>query len=391
MALLIANPRERRIVQLADLVSRPLRWLPARRPPTPVRRVLLMRLERIGDLLMTLEAISDARRAWPDATLDLAVGSWNEGLARMVPGIHRVHTADLPWLSRGERPTSWSQLVHEARRWGRESYDVVINLEPDIRTNALAWLTGAPVRVGYGNGGGQAFLTRVATYDPGRHGSENARNLVAHASGAAVPSAAAPGPRLAIPEHEQARAIARLGDAGRPWIGVHANGGRESKQWHLDRFAAVARALHAHTGGTIVLTGGEADAALVGTVARAIADVPHVSVVGHLSIPELGALIGALDLFVTGDTGPMHIAGAVETPVVALFGPSDPARYGPRARHERIVRVQIPCSPCGMVRLPPERCRGHVPDCMDAITVEMVVSHARDLLALTARERSRPS
>ena len=71
--------------------------------------------------------------------------------------------------------------------------------------------------------------------------------------------------------------------------------------------------------------------------------------------------------------------------VVALFGPSDPRRYGPLATKQRVLRVQLPCSPCGQVRLPPERCRGHVPDCMDGITVDAVVRAARELMAESAR------
>jgi ADP-heptose:LPS heptosyltransferase len=76
----------------------------------------------------------------------------------------------------------------------------------------------------------------------------------------------------------------------------------------------------------------------------------------------------------------MHLAAAVGTPVVALFGPSDPARYGPRASRERILHADVPCRPCGQVRLPPARCRGHVPDCLDGIGVAEVVRAALDLI-----------
>jgi ADP-heptose:LPS heptosyltransferase len=105
--------------------------------------------------------------------------------------------------------------------------------------------------------------------------------------------------------------------------------------------------------------------------------------VTDLALPELAALLGELDVFITGDTGPMHLAAAMGTPVVALFGPSNPVRYGPRARRERILRVDLPCSPCGQVRLPPERCRGHVPDCLNEIGIERVVAAALDLLDQT--------
>ena len=119
---------------------------------------------------------------------------------------------------------------------------------------------------------------------------------------------------------------------------------------------------------------------MVDSVRQQIGDARTVSLAGVPTLPELAAVLGELDVYVTSDTGPMHLAAAMGTPVVALFGPSDPNRYGPRAPHERILRVDLPCSPCGQVRLPPVRCRGHVPDCMDGITVERVVAQALELL-----------
>src|SRR5688572_17916106 len=107
--LQISAPRERRLVAAADAVLRPLRWF-QKRPPANgrVTRVLLLRLERIGDLLMTLDAIAAARTTWPDATIDLAVGSWNLNLARLIPGIGTVITMDVPWLAREGTGDRWS-------------------------------------------------------------------------------------------------------------------------------------------------------------------------------------------------------------------------------------------------------------------------------------------
>lgn len=376
--LQIRNPGERAVVGLADVLLAPLGWLPRRTPD--VRRILLLRLERIGDLLMALDAIADARRAWPDAAIDLAVGSWNASIASLIPGISHVHVVDVPWLSRGEQPTSWGAIIRAARGWRRLDYDMTVNFEPDIRSNLLTWLSGAPVRVGYASGGGGALLSTVGVYDPSRHVSENARRLIAHA--ASVPFALSPAsyPRLVPQPAHVARADAALGPASRPLIGMHVSGGRESKQWHLDRFAAVARELAIKTSATIVLTGSAADRPLVDTVARQLDGIAVRVLAAELDLPEMAALLGRLDLFVTGDTGPMHLAAAAGVPVVALFGPSEPKRYGPNATAERILRVQLPCSPCGQVRLPPVRCRGHVPDCMDGITVESVVTAALELL-----------
>jgi ADP-heptose:LPS heptosyltransferase len=382
--LQIYNARERALVTAADLALAPLGWMQPSRAssPAPVRRVLLLRLERIGDLLMVLDAIADARAAFSGADIDLAVGSWNLDLARLIRGIHTIEVADVPWLARGNDGDSWRALGAKARAWRSRRYDVVINFEPDIRSNYLAWRTGAPRRAGYWTGGGGAFLTDAFAYEPSRHVGENARTLIARVAGqGATPN---PTPRtastLAPPEAAHARAAQLLGSAVRPLVGVHVSGGRESKQWHLDRFAQVARTLARDRGATIVLTGSTGDRPLVDAVRAQLGGVSVIDVTGQLNLPELAAVLSRLDLLVTGDTGPMHLASAVDTPLVALFGPSDPARYGPASSRQKVLRVQLPCSPCGQVRLPPERCRGHVPDCMDGIQVAAVVAAAAELL-----------
>ena len=377
--LQIYSPRERRLVAAADALLSPLGWL--RRSPdetAPVTRVLLLRLERIGDLLMTLDAIASARSAWPGATIDLVVGSWNKDLARLIPGINTVHTIDVPWLAREGSGESWSTMIARARGW--RGYDVVVNFEPDIRSNFLAWLTGARRRAGYWTGGGGSFLTHALEFQPAAHVSDNSMRLIRAASGREGFAAAQAPLTLDVPADAKARAKSLLGGAQRPIVGVHVSGGRESKQWHLDRFAAVARRLATDHAATIVLTGAAGDRQMVDTVRGQLKDVPVIDVAGALDLVTLAGLLTQLDLLVTGDTGPMHLASAVGAPIVALFGPADPRRYGPRSPSQRILRVDLPCSPCGQVRLPPERCRGHVPDCMDGIQVDVVVAAARELL-----------
>ncbi len=380
--LQIYDPRERMLVGLADLALGPVAWLRRQpRQPTPVRRVLLMRLERIGDLLMVLDAIHDARQFWPDAEIALAVGSWNLTVAKLIPEISRIEVADAPWLSRADAEVPTGALIRQALKWRDCHYDVVVNFEPDIRSNLLVWLTGAPRRFGYSTGGGGGFLTDATAYEPLQHVSVNARALIARAAGRPLTPQDGPrSARLVAPPEADAAAARMLDGHRKPFIGVHASGGRESKQWHLDRFGAVARRLAESKGATIVLTGSAADRPLVDAVRRELEGLPIIDVCGSLDLPALAALLARLDLFITGDTGPMHLAAAVGAPIVALFGPSNPKRYGPIAAHQRVVRIDLPCSPCGRVRLPPERCRGHVPDCLDGISVETVVSAALDLL-----------
>jgi lipopolysaccharide heptosyltransferase II len=377
--LQIVYPRERAVVGVADLALSPLAW---RRPGrfTAIRRVLLLRLERIGDLLMVRDAIADARAAWPDAEIDLVVGSWNAQVAALMPSVSRIETLDVPWLARGAAGDGWGRLIARARDWKTRDYDVAVNFEPDIRSNALLWLSGARRRVGYTSGGGGAFLTHAYAYAPQDHVATNARALIASASEQPISHLAAPS-LLRIPEASRQHARERLARARRPFVGVHASGGRASKQWHLDRFAETARSIAEQTRGTIVLTGGPDDRGLVDRVRAPLTDLEVIDACGTSDLPDLAALLESLDVFLTGDTGPMHLAAAVGTPVVALFGPSDPRRYGPLGTGHRVLRVDLPCSPCNQVRLPPARCRGHVPDCLDQIDVGRVVATVRDTLA----------
>ena len=381
-ALHIYDPRERALVAAGDallsglaLVARPFR---RRRPPARPARVLLLRLERIGDLLMALPAIGDLRAALPEAEIDLAVGSWNAEIAGHIRGIDRVHIVDAPWLARGDAGRPSSRLITAALGWRTRRYDAAVNLEPDIRSNMLAGLSGARWTAGYRSGGGGPLLDQAIDYQPAEHTAENARRLMSAVFGA-VPVDTAP--QLAIPDAARRDADALLDGQPRPVVAVHASGGRLVKQWPPERFAGVARRLIDSRGATIVLTGGPGDAGLVETVKAAL-PVNRVVDGSRLgSLLTVAALLERCDLLVTGDTGPMHLAGAVGTPVVAVFGPSDPRRYAPRGSRDRLVRIDLPCAPCNRIRLPPERCTGRVPDCLAAISTDRVFDAAAGILA----------
>ena len=392
--LQISYPRARTLVGLADAALAPLgalRRAAARRGGDQSAGSCCSAWSASAICSWCLgEAIGDVRAAGPAAEIDLAVGSWNAELASLIPGVNRIRVADVPWLAREGSGLSWPALIRTARAW--LNYDLVLNFEPDIRSNFLAWLTGAPRRFGYWSGGGGAFLTRSDAYEPTQPcRRQHAMSLVARAASPSLTRRRGEREmtglrtRLRPPESAMTRAASILAAHPGPWIGVHSSGGRESKQWHLDRFAEVARTLARERNATVVLTGSPADRPLVDAVKRGLGAVRVIDAAGELDLVVLAALLAKLDLFVTGDTGPMHLAAAVGTPVVALFGPADPRRYGPLAEQRRVVRVDLPCSPCGQVRLPPERCRGHVPDCMDGITVGAVVTAANELLGRAGR------
>jgi ADP-heptose:LPS heptosyltransferase len=148
-----------------------------------------------------------------------------------------------------------------------------------------------------------------------------------------------------------------------------------SRRWPPERFAALGDALAARWGARIVLTGGVAERALVERVAERMA-APSLALVGRTSLGGLAAVIAQLELFVSNDTGPAHLAAALDKPSVVLFGPGDPRRWGPldQTRHS-VLRRAVPCSPCGCSVCPIDH------RCLTGITVEHVLEVANTLLA----------
>jgi ADP-heptose:LPS heptosyltransferase len=387
--LTIADRRERALVALADAMLRPVALRRAFRggaAATP-RRMLCLRLERIGDLLMTAPALAALKALAPTASIDLAVGSWNRDIAAALPGVDRVETLDAEWLARPSgRGSSALALARSAARWRGRRYDLALNFEPDIRSNIVLAAAGARRTVGFASGGGGPLLDRAIDYDHREHTADNALALVRAAMGAL------PGEPVAwslrIPAAHRARAAELLAPFdGGPIAGIHVSGGRAVKQWPEARFREVAEHLARERNAAIVLTGTPAERAQIDIV-RAALPPARVLDLSTADLLTAAAVIERLDLFVTGDTGPMHLAQAVGTPTVAIFGPSDPRRYGPRGVHDTIVRIDLPCSPCNRIRVPPARCTGHTPDCLEGIGAAQAIAAIDDALRHAPRRRA---
>jgi heptosyltransferase-2 len=379
MALTIYDRRDRALVSVADALLLPmsLRRLVRRQPADPPRRILCLRLERIGDLLMTLPALAELRALAPDATIDLAVGSWNREIASAIASVNNVETLDADWLARGPQGLSPMALAMRATRWRARTYDLAINFEPDIRTNITLAAAGARWTAGFGSGGGGALLDLALPYDQQSHTADNALSLVRTAVGEREAGSGKPeaGSSITIPDTARAEAMRRLAPLGTGLkVGIHVSGGRAVKQWPEAQFREVAEHLVRDRSASIVLTGTPDDRAQVDVVRAVLPADRVVDLSSGTDLLTVAAVIQQLDLFVTGDTGPMHLAHAVGTPVVAVFGPSDPRRYAPRGRRDAVVRIDLPCSPCNRIRLPPARCTGHTPDCLAGIGTAQVLA-----------------
>lgn len=386
----IYEPLERLAVGAFDLPGRAWAALRGRPPglpldPAELREVLVLRLDRIGDVVMSLPALADLRRALPDARIRLAVGRWSADVARSAP-VDEVIEWSAPWVGRrSEGADGFGALCRRALGLRRERLDLALDLQGDVRASLLMWLSGARARAGYANTGGSWMLSHVVPLD------EDVSWVAQNRLALDVVLGPQPRGRVADPLTAAERAAAaellgRLGlGPGGPRIGIHPSGGRLIKQWPAERWAEVGARLQREFGARVVITGSGADAALAADVAARLPERPT-DLAGRLSVRETLAVVEQLDLYLSPDTGTMHLACLVGTPTVSVFGPSDPGRYffdfepAERLRHV-VCRPDLWCAPCNLIRRPPAECaKAALPECLDLVGVDEVHAAAARLL-----------
>ncbi|HTO08168.1 MAG TPA: glycosyltransferase family 9 protein [Myxococcota bacterium] len=339
--------------------------------PIPAERILVIRLGALGDVVRTRWAFAGVRALYPEARIDWLVEDRAAAGLIALPGLseqvvvpRRKLRARHPWLAL----TSLRELARELRE---RRYDLSIDFHGVFRSGFLAWAAGIPVRVGYAAPTAKEWSHWFATQraPAQRHVSRFERNAaLVRFLGGEVP--ARPNVLALDP------ALAEKLDLPRRFALIHPGTSPKTtyKRWEAERFAAVARGLRARAGiETLVAFGpvaGEREAAraVVAAAEGAAALAPPTE-----SLAELLALLTRARLFIGCDSGPMHLAALAGTPVVAIFGPTDPVENAPsQGVPHRIVRHDVGCNPCR------EGCPARA--CMRAVEPEGVLEAALALL-----------
>ena len=354
----------------------------------------MVRLSAIGDVLHALPAVVGLRAARPDAVVDWLVEDRAAGLLAGHPAIDRVVVFPRRrWQAAAARPHRWPSLVAEVVRFAAgllaRRYDVSLDLQGNLKSGFLGAMSGAPVRVGLPAGvsrEGNALFTNVKALPKGAPIARPERNAAVLAAGLheSVRATAADLPRTA---EVAARVDAALSAAGLPARGfalLHpgSSGFGAFKRWPPARFARLADRLTTEMGLPVALVVGPGEERLAEEV-RAAADA-RPAMLATTALPMLAEAIRRAAVFVAADTGPLHVAAAVGTPLLGLYGPKDPAVYGPwgadpageRAPGPRptLVREAVPCRPCA-IRWCPD------PVCMSGIEADAVFERVKALRA----------
>ncbi|HLI07583.1 MAG TPA: lipopolysaccharide heptosyltransferase II [Ktedonobacteraceae bacterium] len=371
-------------------LSRRGQCLPPLTPQTfQPQRILVIRLDLIGDLVLSLTVVRALKRTYPDAEIDLLAVPASGSIASHDPDLHEIIGYD-PNIWRRPRALlrwkNWREARVLLKRLRGRHYDLAISVFGPWAA-LLAVLSGAPRRVGFGREGYFGFMTDSV---PGRHWKPGDRKhevdyclQLAQKAGATItPEDRIP--RLYVAAGAQ-QAVARLlreagareGDG--PLIACHVSSNNgQSKRWPLPYWATLLdrliRERHAH----VVLTGAPADLPLIAEITSRMREQP-INLAGKTSLPQLAALLQRADLMITGDSGPMHIAAAVGTPLIAIHGPTDPAQSGPVSPQATMLRSTIWCSPCYRAKDTAD-CRFYTTQCMKNITPSQVFAVVRKKL-----------
>ncbi len=353
-------------------------------------RVLIIRPDHIGDVLLTSPAIEVLRRELPDAHITMMVGPWSEDVARRDPLVDEVAVCRFPGFTR-EAPPSLFQpyrlLFSAARSLGEREYDAALIMRFDHWWGAwLAAAAGIPVRVGSCVPECRPFLTHVSEPSEGEHWTSKSISVAIRLLDAwGIRDVQRDAPRLRFPllDSEEAAAAGLWRELpivdGCAVVAVHPGTGAASKLWPAEKWAALGRRLKSR-GAAVLVTGSAGESALAEGIAAAIPGA--VSLAGRTTIGVLGSVFARCDLVVGVDSGPLHLAVAVGTPSVHLFGPTDPAVYGPwgDSRLHRVVTAGVQGSPCGRLDVLPAG--GNSPACMRAIAVDEVERTCLELLGV---------
>jgi lipopolysaccharide heptosyltransferase I len=322
------------------------------------RRILVVRLGALGDLVHALPAVAAMRAAWPWATLDWLVDARYAALLELVPVVDRTVVVG----GRAGRP-----LLPVIRELRRAHYDLAIDFQGLLKSAVLARAAGAVETVGFvaaqlREPAASVFYTRRVQADDRGHVVRKNLSMV-ESLGVPTREASAPLRVTASSVPGQVRDLLQLGAAGRFAV-LNPGAGWPNKQWPAGRYGALAMHLRDRHAMPSIVTWGPKEQALAREVTAASRGAAQLA--PATTIPDLVELSRSAALFIAGDTGPMQLAAAVGTPVVGIFGPTNPLRNGPWRADDTWVSRFDECE-CHHKR----RCRRETP-CVHTISIEEV-------------------
>jgi heptosyltransferase-2 len=351
-----------------------------------VRKICIFATAGIGNLIMLTPMIRSLRSGIPDARITVVVSC--NGARDVIEG---SDLADEIVVLDGKRKLkeirdNWPELAIAATHRG-------------FMRAKRAFRTGAMYRLGFrydheGKSDTGFLFTHAVPLDESKHEVEQGLDLIRSLSRPMNGATTSRLPEIRqlymhIEDEDRAAAGKILQDAGVQegdlLVGIHAGLGSDDPKgrcWPMDRFARLGDILMGDYSAKLLIVGGPAEISVASGIVSTMEDKP-VILAGKTTLRQTAAVIEKCHLFISNDGGPMHIAAAVGTPVIGIFGPTNSVRYGPYGENCFVVKSDLPCSPCHEPHSPEIECQSL--DCLKAISVDMVMEAASPLLRQAAK------
>ena len=309
---------------------------------------------------MAAPAVEGVRALFPKAVIGMAIKENISGLGDVMPAVDIIHP--LPSSSAARR-LAFGEIF-------RKQYQTLIIFPNSFRSAWEFWRGGIPTRAGY-SGIARSLLLTHSLARPGKH-SVHQQDYFLTLVKSVFPDITAAPARIEPSAEAMEASLSLLPESGRPLAGIGFGATYGSaKMWPAERFAALIDHLAPHV--DVALLGASADREVEAKVMGMSRHKP-LSLVGRTDIPTLAAIMKRLDVYITNDTGPMHLASAVGTPVVAIFGPTDPNETAPRGAEVKIIYQMADCAPCWKRQCPVDH------RCMTALGADYVFKAAMEYL-----------
>ena len=341
-----------------------------------IRKIGIFQTSFIGDSVLTTPLIQKTKKLFPDTQIVVITRPQTEDIFKRLPEVSEVILND----KRG-----WNKIAgvwKTARAIKKSGIDILLVPHRSFRSALIAWLSGVPIRIGFTSSEGWFFYTKTVPFSWMIHDAERNLSLL---QGIAKEKFAAEKLSMSFTpsaDENVARLLKDFNLEGKKLVGIHAGSAWPTKCWPMEYFVELISKLQTELGLQVVLVGGGKQDTDLGEKICQLAQGHAASLCGKTSLADLMALMKHLSLFITNDSGPMHIATAFDVPTLAIFGPTTrELGFFPYGQGHRVLEVKdLPCRPCALHG--GKKCPLKHFKCMKDITPQQVFDNAKEMLKM---------
>jgi len=320
-------------------------------------KILLIRPDRLGDLILSLPAAEALKEKFPDATLSYFASAYASKIAPMVSYVDN-------WIPDSDKRGSRMSFGLLTREFRKGVFNIAIDLKPSWRTSAAVFSAGIPVRIGTSRRAYSIFYNKKVKIHRRSSGKHQTDLELAHLVPLGIEVSGLK-PNLELPDTASESAAELIGANDRPYVVIHPGSGGSSPNWPFESYMELAEKISKEISYNAVITNHE-------PLNREMGGCIDLS--GKTDMMALAGVIKGASLFISGSTGPLHLADALGVCCVSFFTDRDdigPVRWGPRGNMDNVI-------------LPPEKCRcknGDVCRCLERVSVDLVFERVKNILA----------